>query len=154
MWTTPSRRAREPSPAGSGPPSPQPAEAGFWYEPTVLADAAPDLAVCREEVFGPVVTVHPFDTEDEAVALANSVEYGLAAGFWTRDAARAHRVARRLEAGVVWVNTYRLLHWSVPFGGYKQSGLGRENGVEAVAEFLQTKSVITEHGTPADPFGD
>ncbi|MGW6287318.1 aldehyde dehydrogenase [Streptomyces sp. NPDC055107] len=131
-----------------------PAGAGFWYEPTVLADAAPDLAVCREEVFGPVVTVHPFDTEDEAVALANSVEYGLAAGFWTRDAARAHRVARRLEAGVVWVNTYRLLHWSVPFGGYKQSGLGRENGVEAVAEFLQTKSVITEHGTPADPFGD
>ncbi|MGW6458248.1 aldehyde dehydrogenase family protein, partial [Streptomyces sp. NPDC055078] len=130
------------------------AEAGFWYEPTVLVDAGPELAVCREEVFGPVVTVHPFDTEDEVVERANSVEYGLAAGFWTRDAARAHRVARRLEAGVVWVNTYRMLHWSVPFGGYKQSGLGRENGVEAVAEFLQTKSVVTEHGTPADPFGD
>lgn len=127
---------------------------GFWYQPTVLVDAGPDLAVCREEVFGPVVTVHPFDTEDEAVALANSTEFGLAAGFWTRDSARAHRLAGRLEAGVVWVNTYRLLHWSVPFGGYKQSGLGRENGVEAVAEFLQTKSVITEHGTPADPFAD
>ncbi|OKH93137.1 aldehyde dehydrogenase family protein [Streptomyces uncialis] len=131
---------------------PESLDGGYWYEPTVLTDAGPDLAVCREEVFGPVVTVHPFDTEDDAVALANSVEYGLAAGFWTRDAARAHRVARRLEAGVVWVNTYRLLHWSVPFGGYKQSGLGRENGAEAVAEFLQTKSVITEHGTPADPF--
>ncbi|MEU0989156.1 aldehyde dehydrogenase [Streptomyces sp. NPDC005953] len=130
------------------------AEAGFWYEPTVLVDADRELAVCREEVFGPVVTVHPFDTEDEAVAIANSVEFGLAAGFWTADSARAHRVAKRLEAGVVWVNTYRLLHWSVPFGGYKQSGIGRENGVEAVAEFLQTKSVITEHGTPADPFGD
>lgn len=130
------------------------AEQGFWYEPTVLVDADTELAVCREEVFGPVVTVHPFDTEDEAVALANSVEFGLAAGFWTRDSARAHRVARRLEAGVVWVNTYRLLHWSVPFGGYKQSGIGRENGVEAVAEFLQTKSIITEHGTPADPFAD
>ncbi|WP_407560905.1 aldehyde dehydrogenase [Streptomyces sp. 184] len=126
---------------------------GYWYEPTVLVDAAPDAAVCREEVFGPVVTVHPFGTEDEAVALANSVDYGLAAGFWTRDAPRAHRLARRLQAGVVWANTYRLLHWSVPFGGYKQSGLGRENGVEAVAEFLQTKSVVIEHGTPADPFG-
>ncbi|MFD5640688.1 aldehyde dehydrogenase family protein [Streptomyces anulatus] len=114
-----------------------PASAGFWYEPIVLADATPGLAACREEVFGPVVTVHPFDTEDEAVALANSVEYGLAAGFRTRDAARAHRVARRLEAGVVWVNTYRLPHWSVPFGGYKQSGRGRENGVEAVAELLR-----------------
>ncbi|MFE5852978.1 aldehyde dehydrogenase [Streptomyces sp. NPDC056500] len=130
------------------------AEAGFWYEPTVLVDADRELAVCREEVFGPVVTVHPFDTEDEAVAIANSVEFGLAAGFWTADSSRAHRVAKRLEAGVVWVNTYRLLHWSVPFGGYKQSGIGRENGIEAVAEFLQTKSVITEHGTPADPFGD
>lgn len=126
---------------------------GYWYEPTVLVDAAPDAAVCREEVFGPVVTVHPFDSDDEAVGIANGVEYGLAAGLWTRDAARAHRLSRRLQAGVVWVNTYRLLHWSVPFGGYKQSGLGRENGVEAVAEFLQTKSVVTEHGTPADPFG-
>ncbi|MFD5554109.1 aldehyde dehydrogenase [Streptomyces sp. NPDC127068] len=128
------------------------AEEGFWYEPTVLVDADVDLAVCREEVFGPVVTLHPFDTEDEAVERANSLEFGLAAGFWTRDGARAHRVARRLQAGVVWVNTYRLLHWSVPFGGYKQSGSGRENGVEAVAEFLQTKSIVTEHGTPADPF--
>ncbi|MFE3098419.1 aldehyde dehydrogenase family protein [Streptomyces sp. NPDC059248] len=128
-------------------------EGGFWYLPTVLADVPSDAAVRREEVFGPVATVQPFTTEDEAVALANSLEYGLAAGLWTRDAARAHRVAGRLEAGVVWVNTYRLLHWSVPFGGHKQSGLGRENGVEAVEEFLQTKSVITEYGVPADPFG-
>ncbi|WP_405796090.1 aldehyde dehydrogenase [Streptomyces sp. NBC_01506] len=139
---------------GRRPAVPPSSAAGFWYEPTVLAGVRPDMAVCREEVFGPVVTVQPFTTEDDAVALANSLEYGLAAGFWTRDAARAHRVARRLDAGVVWVNTYRLLHWSVPFGGYKQSGLGRENGVEAVHEFLQTKSVITEHGLPADPFGD
>lgn len=130
------------------------ADGGFWYPPTVLAGVRPEMAVCREEVFGPVATVQPFATEDEAVALANSLEYGLAAGLWTRDAARAHRLAGRLDAGVVWVNTYRLLHWSVPFGGHKQSGLGRENGVEAVHEFLQTKSVITEHGTPADPFGD
>ncbi|MET8830596.1 aldehyde dehydrogenase family protein [Streptomyces sp. NPDC004610] len=128
------------------------AKNGFWYLPTVLADVRPEMPVCREEIFGPVVTVQRFTTEDEAVAVANSLEYGLAAGLWTRDASRAHRVGARLEAGVVWVNTYRLLHWSVPFGGYKQSGLGRENGVEAVAEFLRTKSVITEHGTAPDPF--
>ncbi|MGW1278252.1 aldehyde dehydrogenase family protein [Streptomyces tsukubensis] len=127
-------------------------DGGFWYRPTVLAGVRADMAVCREEIFGPVATVQSFSGEDEAVALANSLEYGLAAGLWTRDASRAHRVAARLEAGVVWVNTYRLLHWSVPFGGHKQSGLGRENGVEAVREFLQTKSVVTEHGTPADPF--
>ncbi|MFE2042011.1 aldehyde dehydrogenase family protein [Streptomyces sp. NPDC059477] len=139
--------ARRPEPAGG-------TEGGYWYLPTVLADVRPDMAVCREEIFGPVVTVQPFGTEDEAVAVANSLEYGLAAGLWTRDASRAHRLTARLDAGVVWVNTYRLLHWSVPFGGHKQSGLGRENGVEAVQEFLQTKSVITEYGIPADPFGD
>ncbi|MFE0427251.1 aldehyde dehydrogenase family protein, partial [Streptomyces sp. NPDC058953] len=83
-------------------------EGGFWYLPTVLADVPSDAAVRREEVFGPVATVQPFTTEDEAVALANSLEYGLAAGLWTRDAARAHRVAGRLEAGVVWVNTGRV----------------------------------------------
>ncbi|MFJ4681833.1 aldehyde dehydrogenase family protein [Streptomyces sp. NPDC088789] len=144
--------------AGGRRPGPADGEAGarggFWYLPTVLAGVRPEMAVCRDEIFGPVATVQPFGTEDEAVALANSLEYGLAAGLWTRDPARAHRVTARLEAGVVWVNTYRMLHWSVPFGGHKQSGLGRENGVEAVHEFLQTKSVITEHGVPADPFGD
>ncbi|MEU9334051.1 aldehyde dehydrogenase family protein [Streptomyces sp. NPDC048290] len=130
------------------------AEGGFWYLPTVLADVRPEMPVCREEIFGPVVTVQRFGTEDEAVTAANSLEYGLAAGLWSRDASRAHRLTARLDAGVVWVNTYRLLHWSVPFGGHKQSGLGRENGVEAVREFLRTKSVVTEYGTAPDPFAD
>lgn len=131
-----------------------PAEAGFWYEPTVLADATPDLAVCREEVFGPVVTVHPFDTEDEAVALANSVEYGLAAGFRTpRCGACApggatagggrglgeHLPAAALERAVRRLQTVR------PRPRERRRGRRR---------VPPTKSVITEHGTPAEPFGD
>jgi acyl-CoA reductase-like NAD-dependent aldehyde dehydrogenase len=114
---------------------------GYYYAPTVLADVANDARVVQEEVFGPVLTVQPFDTEDEAVALANSTVFGLAAGLHTRDVARAHRVAARLRAGIVWVNSWAVLDSALPFGGYGQSGHGREHGPEALDEYLQTKSV-------------
>jgi acyl-CoA reductase-like NAD-dependent aldehyde dehydrogenase len=115
---------------------------GFFHEPTVIADLPADSRVVREEIFGPVLTVQPFDTEDEAVELANSTEYGLAAGLQTRDVARAHRVAARLDAGIVWVNDWAMLDPAMPFGGVKQSGFGRENGPEALESYTRTKSVL------------
>jgi len=100
-----------------------------------------------------VLSVIPFDTEEEAVELANGTRFGLAAGVWTRDVKRAHRVVRRLRAGTVWVNTYRAITFNSPFGGYKESGFGRVNGAEAVDGFLQTKSVWIETSEEVpDPF--
>ena len=115
---------------------------GFFHQPTVIADLPADSRVVREEIFGPVLTVQPFDTEDEAVELANSTAYGLAAGLQTRDVARAHRVAARLDAGIVWVNDWAMLDPSMPFGGVKSSGFGRENGPEALHDYTRTKSVL------------
>jgi acyl-CoA reductase-like NAD-dependent aldehyde dehydrogenase len=115
---------------------------GFYHQPTVIADLSADSRVVREEVFGPVLTVQPFDTEDEAVELANGTMYGLAAGLHTRDVARAHRVAARLEAGIVWVNDWAMLDPTMPFGGVKGSGYGRENGPEALDSYTRTKSVL------------
>ncbi|SFL89756.1 aldehyde dehydrogenase family protein [Geodermatophilus ruber] len=114
---------------------------GFFIAPTVVTDVAPDSRLVQEEIFGPVLTVQVFDTEEEAIALANGTPYGLAAGLHTTDLGRAHRVAAQLEAGMIWVNTYGVLDVSLPFGGYKASGYGRENGPEALDEYLQTKSV-------------
>jgi acyl-CoA reductase-like NAD-dependent aldehyde dehydrogenase len=116
--------------------------AGYWTGPTVLADVAQDSAFVQEEIFGPVLTVQPFDTEDEAVALANGTGYGLAAGLQTTNISRAHRVAGRLRAGIVWVNGWALLDSALPFGGVNQSGYGREGGPEGLDEYLQTKSVL------------
>ncbi|KKD07632.1 hypothetical protein TN53_11895 [Streptomyces sp. WM6386] len=96
----------------------------------------------QEEIFGPVLTVQAFDTEEEAIALANSTPYGLAAGLRTSDLARAHRVAVRLDAGIVWVNDWAMLDPAVPFGGVKQSGFGRESGPEALEAHTRTKSVV------------
>lgn len=127
---------------------------GYWVAPTVIVDVRSDMRICREEIFGPVATVQRFDTEDEAVAMANGVDYGLAAGFWTRDIARIRRVSKRLQAGTVWVNTYRAINMRVPFGGYKLSGIGRENGVEAMDEFSQIKSILVEHGPAMNPFAN
>jgi aldehyde dehydrogenase (NAD+) len=99
------------------------------------------MRIAQEEVFGPVLCVIPFDSEDEAVAIANDVSFGLGAGIWTRDVGRAHRVARRIQAGTVWINAYRKNAIQVPVGGYKNSGLGRESGAEMIKEYLQVKSV-------------
>jgi len=117
-------------------------DGGYYYAPTVIADLPGDSRVIAEEIFGPVLTVQPFDSEDEAVALANGTPYGLAAGVQTRDLARAHRVAARLQAGIVWVNDWAMLDPAVPFGGVKNSGFGREYGPEALASYSRTKSVV------------
>jgi acyl-CoA reductase-like NAD-dependent aldehyde dehydrogenase len=115
---------------------------GYFYPPTVIADVRDDAEVVREEVFGPVLTVQPFDTEAEAITRANGTRYGLAAGLQTRDIARVHRVAAKLDAGIVWVNGWALLDPSVPFGGVKSSGWGRESGEEALLSYTRTKSVV------------
>jgi aldehyde dehydrogenase (NAD+) len=126
---------------------------GYFYEPTVLGDVRNDMRVAREEIFGPVLGVLTFRDEDEAIRIANDTTYGLAAGIWTRDVQRAHRVAHAVNAGTVWVNTYRVLAFNVPYGGFGQSGIGRENGLEGLDAYLQTKSVWIElTGQSRDPF--
>ena len=138
--------------AGGGPATVPGLPGGYFYEPTVLADVAPEAEIVCEEVFGPVLTVMPFDDEPNAIELANATRYGLAAGIWTLDVRRAHRVARQLQAGTVWINRYRGLVPQSPFGGYKASGVGRANGIAAVEEYLQTKSVWCELSDEMDPF--
>ena len=126
---------------------------GLFYRPTILSGVGNDSHIAQEEVFGPVLTVIPFRDEAEAIALANGTRYGLAAGLWTNDVRRAHRVARELQAGTVWINLYRAITYNSPFGGYKASGLGRVNGAEAIEEFLQTKSIWCELSSEVqDPF--
>ncbi|MFI7404058.1 aldehyde dehydrogenase family protein [Streptomyces sp. NPDC049541] len=117
-------------------------DGGYYYKPTVIADLTNDSRVVQEEIFGPVLTVQPFDTEDEAVELANSTPYGLASGIQTSNLARAHRVADRLQAGIVWINDWAMLDPAVPFGGVKDSGFGREYGPEALAAYTRVKSVV------------
>jgi aldehyde dehydrogenase (NAD+) len=110
-------------------------------EPTIFVNVKNSMRIAQEEVFGPVLSVIPFDTEEEAIAIANDIRFGLAAGLWTRDLGRAKRVCERLQAGTVWINTYKPGSYSVPSGGYKRSGIGRENGMEAIKEYLHVKSV-------------
>src|SRR5579863_3994764 len=113
--------------AGGG--RPKGFDRGYFIEPTVFAGVDNRSRLAQEEIFGPVLAVIPFDTEEEAIAMANDVEYGLVAGLWTSDVSRAHRVAAQIQAGLVSINTYRPVHWMLPYGGYKLSGLGRENGL-------------------------
>jgi acyl-CoA reductase-like NAD-dependent aldehyde dehydrogenase len=115
---------------------------GFYFQPTVIAGLGNDAAAVQEEIFGPVLTVQPFDTEEEAIELANSTEYGLASGVQTSSISRAHRVSSKLDAGIVWVNSWALLDPAVPFGGVKNSGWGREYGPEALESYTRTKSVV------------
>ena len=129
------------------------AQGGQFVSPTILTDVNNSMRIAQEEVFGPVLSVISFDTEEDGIALANDTLYGLAAGVWTDDIGRAVRVSDALKAGTVWVNTYRAVSFLSPFGGYKQSGLGRESGIEAIQEFLQTKSVwISTQKDTGNPF--
>ncbi len=117
---------------------------GSFLAPHILTDVTPDMPIWREEIFGPVLCVTPFEGEEEAISLANATDYGLAAGIWTENLGRAHRVARKVRAGVVWVNTYGMLPHNAPFGGVKQSGWGREGGAEALAGYTQPKNILVD----------
>jgi (Z)-2-((N-methylformamido)methylene)-5-hydroxybutyrolactone dehydrogenase len=126
---------------------------GWFVEPTIFAGVTPEMQLAREEVFGPVLAVLPFDDDDDAVRIANDVPYGLAAGVWTESIARALTLSKRLEAGTVWINTYRAVSYMAPFGGYKRSGIGRESGADMIHEYLQTKCVWIDTGNDVpNPF--
>ncbi len=126
--------------------------AGNFVQPTVFADCRDDMSIVQEEIFGPVMTVLAFDDESEVVARANATGFGLAAGVFTRDISRAHRVIAQLEAGTCWINTYNITPIEMPFGGYKQSGIGRENGHAAIEHYTQLKSVYVETGDVDCPY--
>lgn len=137
---------------GGGVPAFQGFEGGFFVEPTIFSDVSDDMRIAREEIFGPVMSVLSFRDEDEVLARANDTEFGLAAGVFTRDLARAHRVVSELQAGTCWINSYNLTPVEIPFGGVKQSGIGRENALAALAAYSQVKTVHVETGDVASPY--
>ncbi|MGB3500278.1 MAG: betaine-aldehyde dehydrogenase [Mesorhizobium sp.] len=137
---------------GGGAPKLQGFEGGFWIEPTVFSGVTDDMRIAREEIFGPVMSLLAFDEEDEVIARANDSEFGLSAGVFTNDMARAHRVAGELQAGTMWINHYNLSPVEMPFGGAKNSGIGRENSLEALRHYSQVKSVYVETGKVESPY--
>ena len=127
---------------------------GLFIAPTIFAGVSNGMEIAQQEVFGPVLSIIPFDAEEEAVAIANGTRYGLAAGVWTSDISRVMRMARAIQAGGIWVNTYRLPAVQAPFGGVKESGFGRERGTYGIEEFTTSKNVMIDFsGTAKDPFG-
>ena len=137
---------------GGGVPHLQGFEGGFFVEPTVFTEVGDDMRIAREEIFGPVMSVLSFSAEAEAIARANDTEFGLSAGVFTRDLARAHRVIADLEAGTCWINHYNLSPAEIPFGGVKQSGIGRENSLAALGHYSQIKTVYVETGDVDSPY--
>ena len=131
---------------GGGPATKEEGGGKYFVKPTIFTGVDNRMRIAQEEVFGPVLSVIKFKDEDDAVRIANDISYGLAAGVWTQSVKRAHTMARRIKAGTVWVNTYRAVSFLMPFGGYKASGLGRENGMEAIDGYLQSKSVWINNG--------
>ncbi len=128
-------------------------DGGFFYEPTILGSVDNSSHLARNEVFGPVLGIGRFETVDDGLAKANDTRFGLAAGIWTKDIHKAHRFAASVEAGTVWINMYRAIGFNSPYGGYKDSGIGRLNGFECMGQYLQTKSVWCDlSDTPQDPF--
>jgi phenylacetaldehyde dehydrogenase len=119
-------------------------QTGYFVEPTVITNTRPDMKIVREEIFGPVVVAAPFRSLDEIAAEANNSTYGLGAGIWTKDISKAHALAKKLRAGTVWINCYNVFDASLPFGGYKQSGWGREMGHEVLEAYTEVKAVTTQ----------
>ena len=114
---------------------------GYFVEPTLFAGLNNQARVAREEIFGPVACIMPFDDEDEALSIANDSPYGLVCGLWTNNLKRAHRLAAAIDVGAVWINTYRKIHWALPFGGVKDSGYGRDSGLESLEGYMKGKAV-------------
>jgi aminomuconate-semialdehyde/2-hydroxymuconate-6-semialdehyde dehydrogenase len=122
-----------------------PYENGYYLRPTVIEGLAYDCRTNQEEIFGPVVTITPFDTEEEVLMMANSTQYGLAATLWTNDLKRAHRMADKIDSGIVWINSWLVRDLRTPFGGVKASGVGREGGLEALRFFTEPKNVFVKY---------
>jgi len=138
---------------GGGPYAEEGAKGGRFVQPTIFTNVSNTMRIAQEEVFGPILAVIPFEDEEEAIRIANDVPFGLAAGIWTENMGRAIRMSEQLRVGTVWVNTYRAVSFTSPFGGYKRSGIGRESGLAAVQEFLQVKSVwIATEKSTRNPF--
>lgn len=139
--------------AGGTPGSGKGLDGGLFIQPTIFSDVTNEMHVAQNEIFGPVLSILPFDTEEEALQIANDIPYGLASGLWTSDISRAMRAIPQLKTGVVWVNTYRVVAAQAPFGGMKESGYGRERGEQGLLEFSTIKNVMIDYsGEIKDPF--
>ncbi|MFW8565943.1 aldehyde dehydrogenase [Orrella sp. 11846] len=139
---------------GGGPATDANLPGGQFVEPTIFTDVTPEMRIAKEEVFGPVLSIIGFEDEADAIRIANDTIYGLAAGIWTKDMGRSFRMSAAIKAGTIWVNTYRAISYMMPFGGMKHSGIGRESGIVAIQEYLETKSVWISYddNVPSNPF--